>query len=112
MNPTQIFGTHLRDMMSYVGWSKNQEGYNHLYNSNEIISSIDAIDKAHTFLSQSMNVNKVIEILKDWDYHSNHLIHRTSKRTSMISDKKIKGMNWNDFALHCKNLGIELELNK
>ena len=30
MNPTQIFGSTLKDMMSYVGWLKSNQGINHL----------------------------------------------------------------------------------
>ena len=61
MNITDIFGTHLRDMHSYVGWlTKTDEGANHQMqffvekHSEFLASDQFLIRKAHTILSLPM----------------------------------------------------------
>lgn len=117
---TDIFGTHLRDMMSYVRWVHSQKGtdwvnHNHAIGVSTGNTRDYLVEKAHTFLSQPMesfNEEGLNELLKgDWS-----ILHKKGKWIIMYGIKKVcdydSKMPMNTFATHCTEIGIELELNE
>jgi predicted dienelactone hydrolase len=53
MKLTSIFGRILRSTHDFIGWTKTEEGYNHIYKTFK--APHDAMDQAHSFTSLPMD---------------------------------------------------------